>query len=132
MKPRLEVAGAIILNSKKQILLAQRPPGKHLAGLWEFPGGKIEDGESSSEALIRELKEELELDVQVLHELGQYPFSYKAGAINLHIFVAQALVEPKTSVDVHVFQWIKAEHIDPEILAPADREPLKDFLKLSF
>lgn len=131
MRSRLAVVGAIILNSNKQLLLAQRPPGKHLAGLWEFPGGKIEGGESPTEALHRELGEELMLKVEVLHDLGAYPYDYDQGPIQLRIFVVQALNEPKTSVDVQVFRWIKAKQIDPEILAPADRQPLKDFLKFS-
>jgi 8-oxo-dGTP diphosphatase len=128
--PRLEVVGAIVLNSEKQILLAQRPPGKHLAGLWEFPGGKVENGESAQAAIHRELKEELSLTVKVLHELGVYPYDYDRVSIRLRVFIVQALDEPRTSVDVQVFQWIKAERIRSEILTPADRQPLQDFLRI--
>ena len=57
--PALRVVCALIEDEAGRLLLAQRPPGKHLAGLWEFPGGKIETGESPQEALIREIAEEL-------------------------------------------------------------------------
>ena len=63
MKLLLVVACALV-DSDNRILIAQRPEGKQLAGLWEFPGGKIEPGERPEQALIRELKEELGIDVR--------------------------------------------------------------------
>ena len=63
MKTLLVVAAALI-NEKNEVLLAQRPEGKRLAGKWEFPGGKVEEGESPETALARELKEELDIDVK--------------------------------------------------------------------
>jgi 8-oxo-dGTP diphosphatase len=63
MKTLLVVAAALV-NDEDEVLLAQRPPGKRLAGKWEFPGGKVEDGESPEEALIRELHEELGIIVE--------------------------------------------------------------------
>lgn len=62
MKILLVVAAAIV-NEKNEVLLAQRPEGKRLAGKWEFPGGKVEEGESPEAALARELKEELDIEV---------------------------------------------------------------------
>ena len=59
------VGTAIIVNDRQEILIGQRPEGKDLAGLWEFPGGKIEEGESKEEALVREIKEELNADIKV-------------------------------------------------------------------
>ena len=58
-KPRLFVSAAALIDADGRVLLAQRPEGKAMAGLWEFPGGKIETGETPEEALIRELQEEL-------------------------------------------------------------------------
>src|SRR6478752_9505761 len=60
----LLVVACALVDTDGRVLLAKRPPGKPLAGLWEFPGGKIESGETPEGALIRELKEELDIDVE--------------------------------------------------------------------
>jgi len=63
-QPLVLVAAAALLDSDGRVLIAQRPPGKAMAGLWEFPGGKIETGESPEDALVRELAEELGIGVK--------------------------------------------------------------------
>lgn len=67
MKKLLLVAAAALVNDKNEVLIAQRPEGKRLAGKWEFPGGKLEAGESPEEALVRELHEELGITVEPKH-----------------------------------------------------------------
>jgi len=62
-KPLVLVAAVALLDADNRVLIAQRPEGKAMAGLWEFPGGKVEAGETPEAALIRELKEELHIDV---------------------------------------------------------------------
>ena len=62
-KRLLLVAAAVLINAQGRVLIARRPEGKTLGGLWEFPGGKVEPGESPEAALVRELKEELDVDV---------------------------------------------------------------------
>ena len=61
-KPRVLVSAAALIDGDGRVLLAKRPEGKAMAGLWEFPGGKVEPGETPEDALIRELKEELAID----------------------------------------------------------------------
>lgn len=124
----LAVVAAIILNTAGEVLLAQRPAGKHLAGYWEFPGGKVEKNEQPRDALTRELKEELDLDVHVQHELGRFDFAYEWGVVALKVFIVQALGVPKTSADVQVFRWIKLEQVSQYPLAPADVRPWQCYL----
>lgn len=124
----LEVVSGIIENDRGEVLLAQRPPGKHLSGSWEFPGGKIEKNETSIAALHRELKEELDLLIEVQETLGQFPFEYEWGRINLHVFIVKAGNWPTPTADVQVFKWVKANQIDADILVAADREPLFQYL----
>lgn len=124
----IQVVAGIIENEQGQVLLAQRPEGKKLAGLWEFPGGKIDLGESGEAALKRELKEELELDVRIVKDLGVFPHSYSWGLIDLRVYVVSALSTPQKTPDVHAFKWVDASEIKREELAPADIEPLDFYL----
>lgn len=126
----VQVVGAIIENESGEVLLAERPPGKHLAGMWEFPGGKIEAGESPAEALHRELKEELELDVSLVALLGSFPYSYEVTTVELHVFCVRAVNTPKATEDVHNFRWVNPKEIVLDRLAPADVKPLAAYLKL--
>ena len=64
-KPLLLVAAAALIDRDKRVLITRRPPGKPMAGLWEFPGGKVKEGETPEQALIRELFEELSIDVYI-------------------------------------------------------------------
>ena len=66
----VHVVAAAIINSKGEVLLARRPPHAHQGGLWEFPGGKIENGEDVQQALVRELHEELGIDVDKQVSIG--------------------------------------------------------------
>lgn len=126
---RTQVVAGIIRNLSGEVLLAQRPPHKYLAGLWEFPGGKIEAGETAELAIVRELKEELELDVRVETQLGCFPFDYPDHSIDLHVICVSALNTPVATEEVQVFRWVKATEIDPESLAPADIAPLATLLR---
>jgi 8-oxo-dGTP diphosphatase len=127
----LAVVAGIISNAEGEVLLAQRPPGKHLAGLWEFPGGKIEAGESAIQALRRELQEELNLDSQIHEPLGVFPFAYDWGAIELHVYLAEAISQPRQTEHVGAMRWIRPEMIQNSDLAPADVLPLARYLARS-
>jgi 8-oxo-dGTP diphosphatase len=85
-RQRVEVAAAVILRADGRFLLAQRPAGKAYAGYWEFPGGKIEHGESAAEALRRELHEELGLDAVTLFPWITRDYDYEHAAVRLRFF----------------------------------------------
>ncbi|MBX3022302.1 MAG: (deoxy)nucleoside triphosphate pyrophosphohydrolase [Bdellovibrionales bacterium] len=125
----IDVVSGIIEDREGRVLLAERPPGKRLAGFWEFPGGKIEPAESAEAALKRELREELELDIRLERHLGVFPYTYDWGAIRLHVFVVTALNTPQPTRDVQVFRWIEPRDIDHAVLAAADIEPLVQYIQ---
>ena len=88
LTPPVPVVCAIIVRDDR-IMLAQRPPDKKLGGLWEFPGGKVEAGESSEDALHRELQEELGCSVRITQTLAPFVHAYDWGRIELIPFVCE-------------------------------------------
>ncbi len=84
--PCIDVAVAVIINAKGEFVLAQRPPGKPYAGYWEFPGGKLEAGETPEEALARELREELGICVNVAFPWVTQFFEYPHARVKLYFF----------------------------------------------
>ncbi len=118
-----------IIERGNRILLAQRPAGKRLAGLWEFPGGKVELNESPAEALHRELAEELGCEVIITREGPAVPWAYEWGSIVLHAFVcrlADHSVEPHPH-EHEALDWLTHAQIRTFDLAPADG-PIVDWL----
>ncbi len=115
-KKHVYVAVGIIFDaSKEKVLIAQRQRGQHLAGKWEFPGGKIDPGEENTEALIRELHEELGIDVNVPEFLFDIDFEYPEKCVTLHIFRVEDFKNAPVGCEGQVLQWVHLnalEHID--------------------
>lgn len=124
----LHVVAGVIEDGEGKVLLAKRPQRKHLGGKWEFPGGKVEENETAEQALHRELKEELNLDIEIVQDLGCFPHSDDWGSIDLHVFRVRVLNSPKTSADVQEFQWISPSQVALESLVPADVAPLRAYI----
>lgn len=120
--PMHVMAGALI-DAGGRVLLAQRPPGKHLAGAWEFPGGKLEPGESPLQGLVRELREELgvEIDPASAVPLTQVPWSYGDRQLLLDTWCVTRWEGVPASLDNQALRWAEPALVDPEALAPADR-----------
>src|SRR5918994_3505078 len=100
MPPMILVVAVALIDADNRVLIAQRPEGKPLAGLWEFPGGKVEAGERPEETLIRELKEELGIDVRepCLAPLTFASHAYESFHLLMPLFVCRrwdGLVEPR-------------------------------------
>src|SRR3954467_9093523 len=89
-RARIEVVAAVIFNEHGEFLLAQRPPGKAYAGYWEFPGGKLEPGESPAHALARELDEELGITVRTASPWMVQEFVYPHAHVELNFFRVHA------------------------------------------
>lgn len=101
------VAAGIIYNSQGQILISKRPADKPSAGLWEFPGGKVEVGEQPEQALCRELKEELAIQVTEYSPYTQLEFAYPDRHISLFIFEVSKFEGQPKSIEQQEIQWVK-------------------------
>lgn len=120
-KPVLHVMAAVMLDALGRVLLAQRPAGKHLAGMWEFPGGKVEPGETPMAALARELREELGVTLLRGEPLIRVPIHYPERELLLDAWQTGQWEGEPQSLEGQALQWLPPEQIDPAILAPADR-----------
>jgi len=101
----IDVVCGIISNAAGEILACQRPAGKHLAGLWEFPGGKVDPGESPEAALIRELHEELEIQVSVEAALTPVIWAYGEKTIRLLPYHCRITTGTPTPVEHQALLW---------------------------
>jgi len=117
-KPTVVVVAGVILNPcRNQILLSLRPPHLDQGGLWEYPGGKVEQGESVVRALERELKEELAIEPLRASELCTVMHDYGKKIVELHFFVVEAFRGEPTSMESQSFDWWAVEQL-PEVDFP--------------
>jgi 8-oxo-dGTP diphosphatase len=119
----MHVVAGVLVDGAGRILIAQRPPGKHLAGLWEFPGGKREPGETSVDALVRELDEELGIAADPLsfEALIRIPWSYGERTMVLEAIRIHAWRGEPQALEATALAWRAPGHVDAAQLAPADR-----------
>lgn len=111
-----------IIERDGLVLVAERPEGKRLAGFWEFPGGKIEPGETAEEALHRELQEELACEVAVLASGPPVLHDYEWGRIQLHPFrcrLREGSPDPRAQ-EHSALKWVECRELAEVRLAPAD------------
>lgn len=102
-----------------RLFLARRPPGDNLAGLWELPGGKVEEGETPQECLVRELREELAMDSEVGEVLAETEYEYTHGAFRMLAIRTHRLSGFKI-LEHDRTAWVRREEISAYDLAPAD------------
>ena len=119
MSEQVQVAVAIIVRGQ-QVYITQRQQGQHLAGCWEFPGGKREEDETIDECLVREIREELSLDIEVVGEFDSSDYEYPGGHIRLIGLLAE-IRKGVISKTVHdLVEWIDISSVLDYQLAPAD------------
>lgn len=125
----LLVAAAALLDGEGRILLAQRPANKLLAGAWEFPGGKVEAGETPERALVRELKEELAIGVAAidLEPLAFASHTYDAMHLLMPLFLCRTWSGTPSPMEGQKLSWMRPEDMRGLQMPPAD-VPLVDFL----
>lgn len=116
----VHVVAAALIDADGRVLLAQRPEGKHLAGYWEFPGGKVEPGETPVQALQREIFEEVGVRVAAAESLIRIPWRYAAKRILLDVYRVQAFEGIPHSCEGQSLKWVPAGALDPGEMPEAD------------
>lgn len=117
--PVIEVAAGLVFQNNT-LLITQRQPGSHLEGLWEFPGGKREPGESLQECLARELREELGIGVQVAELLETITHAYPGKVVRLNFYPCRWLSGELQALGCAAFRWIRREELDTYEFPAAD------------
>jgi 8-oxo-dGTP diphosphatase len=118
----LFVVAAALIDADGRVLIAQRPPGKTLAGLWEFPGGKLDPGETPEAALIRELKEELGIVVEAacLAPLTFASHGYEAMHLLMPLYVCRRWTGQAVAREGQTLKWVAPTRLRDYPMPPAD------------
>ena len=116
------VTACALIDPDGRVLITQRPPGKSLAGFWEFPGGKIEPGETPEQSLIRELHEELGIDVSAacLAPLTFASHSYDDFHLLMPLYVCRKWQGMVTGREGQALKWVRAKALRDYPMPPAD------------
>jgi len=116
------VVSLALINNADEILLSKRPKNKHLAGFWEFPGGKVETGEVPEIALIREIKEELDINInnKCIAPLSFSEFTYKEFQLLLLLYVCRRWEGEPKSMESNELLWVKPNMLRKYKMPPAD------------
>jgi len=117
----VEVVAGALFDADGRVLIAQRPPGKVLAGRWEFPGGKLNDGEAAFDGLVRELGEELGVTVHAAERLIRYPHAYPDRTVWLDLWTVSAWSGEPQGLDGQAFKWVAPARLHEEDILEADR-----------
>ena len=126
----LLVAACALVDTDGRILLSQRPEGKALAGLWEFPGGKVEQGETPEECLVRELQEELGIQTKIacLAPLTFASHTYESFHLLMPLYICRRYEGIARGQEGQAVRWVRPQNLRDFPMPPAD-EPLIPFLQ---
>jgi A/G-specific adenine glycosylase len=124
--PHYDVTAGIIWNENGQLLIAQRPLDGLLGGLWEFPGGKQESGETLPECLQRELREELGIEVEVGELFTRVRHGFTHFKITLHVFTCRYAGGEPQALGVRAWAWVTPDELDSYSFGKADRLIVKE------
>src|SRR6266850_186995 len=127
MPHRIRVVAAMIERDGKY-LITQRRPTAVLPLLWEFPGGKVEEGETDEAALRREIRERLEADVQVGELISYVRHPYEHYTVDLHLYQCRLLSEKLQARAVNAFKWVTSSDFDQYPFTPADEASMSKLL----
>jgi 8-oxo-dGTP diphosphatase len=117
---RIEVAAGILRDATGRVLLAERAGDAAFAGLWEFPGGKLDPGECPEEALARELREELGITISGCEHLLSLDHDYPDRAVRLHFYLVERWRNPICAATGQRLRWAALDALEETELLPAD------------
>lgn len=129
---QIRVVGAMLQNDEGRYLITQRPPTASLPLLWEFPGGRVEEGETDEQALAREIREEMGVEVRVLEQALHTHHDYPSYDIDFRVFRCQ-LASPASAIRhlrVHDHRWVTLEEMSSYRFPDADAKTLAKLLDL--
>jgi 8-oxo-dGTP diphosphatase len=127
----LNVVALVLENHQGEILLAKRAKHKHLGGLWEFPGGKVEVGETQLQALIRETKEEIDFDLTTAIPLITTTHSYDSFTLTLDVWYHQASHPNIHANENQPLQWVKKSELRKQNMPEADQPIIEAIIQHS-
>jgi 8-oxo-dGTP diphosphatase len=127
--PSIQVVAGALFDERGRVLIAQRPPGKALAGRWEFPGGKLHDGEAAWDGLVRELHEELGVDAHAGERLIRYSHQYPERVVWLDMWLVRRWSGEPRGLDGQALKWVEPSRLAGEDILEAD-QPIVEALIL--
>jgi 8-oxo-dGTP diphosphatase len=119
--PIIHVVAGALYDAHGRVLITQRPPGKALAGRWEFPGGKLHEGEEPYAGLVRELREELSVDVDAADPLMRYDVTYPGRVVILDMWIVTAWRGTVSGLDGQAWKWVTPDCLPSEDILEADQ-----------
>jgi 8-oxo-dGTP diphosphatase len=127
----VHVVCAVIRRADGAVFAVRRPSGKRLAGMWEFPGGKVEAGEGLEAALEREIREELGIGVTILRSLTAREFPYDFGTVRIHPFLCSEPPEEPQLLEHTESLWLPPDRLGSLDWVPADRPIIREIEEIT-
>jgi 8-oxo-dGTP diphosphatase len=121
LRSQVLVVAAALFNGAGEVLIAQRPAGKALAGRWEFPGGKVDAGEDERAALARELREELGIEVVSAHPFMRLTHAYEERDVELSLWIVERFRGEPRPLDAQTLKWVPPAALAAEDILEADQ-----------
>ncbi|MEO8224795.1 MAG: 8-oxo-dGTP diphosphatase MutT [Gammaproteobacteria bacterium] len=116
----IRVAAGVLRDAAGRVLIARRPAGGHVGGFWEFPGGKLQAGETPDQALARELQEELGVTVESALPFMSYRHTYPERVVELHVFAVTGYAGEPRGVEGQPLRWVTLKELPSAGLLEAD------------
>ncbi len=119
-KPVIRVVAGALFDREQRVLIAQRPPGKHMAGRWEFPGGKVASAETERQALARELYEEIGVSVTGCQPFMRLRHEYDDRIVELSLWIVEEFSGEPAGLDGQKLKWVAVQGLAREDILEAD------------